>query len=70
METKPWERLLSWVLTVIMVINMVPVEAFAANTEDHTGHDHTIETIVPGEDSTGESTSEPTPPVEEALVVE
>ena len=55
METKPWERLLSWVLTIVMVFQMIPVQAFAADTDDHTGHDHVatpIVSIAPSEEPT------------------
>ena len=64
METKPWERLLSWVLTIVMVFQMIPVQAFAADTDDHTGHDHgtQIETVIPGEETTeGDGSGETTP---------
>ena len=76
METKPWERLLSWVLTIVMVIQMIPVQAFAADIDDHTGHDHVdsqIETVIPSDETTdGENVvvPTPTPTVEPETVVD
>lgn len=75
METKPWERLLSWVLTIVMVFQMIPVQAFAAETDEHAGHDHgtQIETVIPSDDATegdgsvDNTSTEPQPSVEPSV---
>ncbi|MBR5806545.1 MAG: cell wall-binding repeat-containing protein [Oscillospiraceae bacterium] len=57
MKTQLWERVLSLVLTVVMVINMIPVQAFALDSEEH-NHVH-VEDVLVSEDVADEETVEP-----------
>ena len=68
MKTQLWERVLSLVLTVVMVINMIPIQAFALDSEEELDHVH-VEDVLVSEDVADEETVEPsTEPTEEPSV--
>lgn len=58
MKTQLWERVLSLVLTMVMVINMIPVQAFALDSEEEHNHVH-VEDVLVSEDVADEETAEP-----------